>query len=111
MLELSEEEASSLQLIDLYCDFKRQRGQGGRAPVSNYKKMSVVRAEWRRSSPHDTVLTDRARVALRWFMEHPTYRRFHDKHQACLEERKSKRRRRPCTSSLRGYCLTWMVSK
>ena len=86
MLDLSKEEASSLQLIDLYCDYRRQRGKKGHAPVWNYKKMSVIRAEWRRVSPDALDLSPRARAALHWFKhDHPTYGRFYREHQQVLE--------------------------
>ena len=101
MLELSTEEASNLQLIDLFCDFKRQRGQrNGRAPVFNYKKLSVIRAEWRRARPDDVALTDKARAALSWFKhDHPTYAALYAQHQQVLASHAQ-------DSSLPWYILT-----
>ena len=40
MLELSTEEAASPQLMSIYCDYKRQRGQRGKAPTANIKNLS-----------------------------------------------------------------------
>jgi len=88
LLDLPADEISRLQLVDLFCDFKRQRGQRqGRAPVWNYKKMSVIRAEWRRQRPDDAMMSDRGRAALQWFkQEHPTYARFYAQHQKVLAD-------------------------
>ena len=88
LLDLPADEISRLQLVDLFCDFKRQRGQRqGRAPVWNYKKMSVIRAEWRRQRPDDAMTTDMGRAALRWFKhDHPTYARYYAQHQKVLAD-------------------------
>ena len=88
LLDLPADEASRLQLVDLYCDFRRQRGQRqGRAPVFNYKKLSVIRAEWRRARVDDTMTTDMGRAALRWFkQDHPTYARLYAQHLKVLAD-------------------------
>ena len=87
LLGLAEPEARSLAIVDLYCDFKRQRGQKGTAPVSNYKKLSVVRAEWRSGRVEDSLPTDRARAAYAWLLrENPTYGRFIGKHEQYLQD-------------------------
>ena len=79
MLELSTEEAASLQLVNIYCDYKRQRGQGGRAPTAKLKKLSVVRVEWKAEALHPP--TARARAAYLWLRtNHETYARFHIDH-------------------------------
>ena len=72
MVDLTTEEAASLELITIFCDYKRQFGKRGTAPTFNYKKMSVVRAEWKPYAIKDKLPTARARAAYDWFMEtHP----------------------------------------
>ena len=84
MLDLTVEEPQSLEIVDLYCDFKRQYGDKGTAPVFNYKKLSVIRAEWKKLPVRDKLPTGRAQAAYNWFCkEHPVYRNFirrHDEH-------------------------------
>ena len=101
MLDLTSEEVGTLQLIDLFCDYRRQRGKRkGLAPVFNYKKCSVIRAEWRRVRPDDAVRTERACAALGWFkQDHPTYAKYYQMHQKILSDHDQ-------DSSLPWYILT-----
>ena len=78
MVDLTAEEAASLELITIFCDFKRQFGKRGTAPTFNYKKTSVVRAEWKPYAIKDKFPSARARAAYDWFMEtHPVYQHYH----------------------------------
>ena len=71
-----------------FVDYRRQRGRThGRAPVVNYKKLSVVRAEWRRRRVDDTMMTDMGRAALFHFKNHhPTYARYYAMHNKVLSD-------------------------
>ena len=62
MLELSQEEADSLAMLDVYVDFKKIRG--GHAETTNVQKLSVVRAEWRKTSVSPSSV--HAQAAMRW---------------------------------------------
>ncbi|CAK0858984.1 unnamed protein product [Prorocentrum cordatum] len=48
MYDLAREEVDSLRLVRIFCDVKKETGKIGKAPVWNYKKCSVVRAEYTR---------------------------------------------------------------
>ena len=76
MLELSAEEAASLQLAEVYVDFKREAGKVSKGPTFNYKKMSVVRVEWLLPPMAQRPMTTRSSAAYRFFMAHPTYARY-----------------------------------
>ena len=71
MLDLTKEEAKSLEIITLYCDYKRQYGKKNTAPVFNYKKKSVIRAEWKPYDIASKLPTARARAAYAWFLAIP----------------------------------------
>ena len=73
MLELSAAEAKSLQLAEIYVDFRREAGKLSNGPTFNYKKLSVVRVEWIDAPVAQRVETIRAKAALRFFEKHPTY--------------------------------------
>ena len=73
MLELSAEEATSLQLAEVYVDFRREAGKAPKGPAFNYKKLSVVRVEWMSAPVAERALSPRARAAFRYFQRHPTY--------------------------------------
>jgi hypothetical protein len=82
---LSPEETRALQVVRLFCDFKRQRGMKGTAPMSNTKKLSVVRAEWSRLSVRTSLPTERAKAAYDFLTaNNPTYRSFVQRHEAFL---------------------------
>ena len=70
MLDLTSEEAASLEIVKLFCDYKRQYGKSGRAPTFKYRKLSVVRAEWKRHSIVEHLPTPRARAAYAWLCQH-----------------------------------------
>eukprot|EP00973_Karenia_brevis_P031228 4310384-Karenia_brevis.AAC.1 len=72
LVDLTVEEAKSLEIVTLFCDYKRQFGKKGTAPVFNYKKMSVIRAEWKAYDLEDHLPTARARAAYDWLCNtHP----------------------------------------
>ena len=75
MLDLTAAEAESLQLAEVYVDYKREAGKVSKGPTFNYKKLSVVRVEWRLPPMEDRELTPRALAAYRYFQGHPTYAR------------------------------------
>ena len=64
MLDLTKEEAQSLSIVALFCDFKKQYGDSGKAQTFNYKKTSVIRAEWKATRVVDSSGTCRLRMAL-----------------------------------------------
>ena len=76
MLELSATEAASLQLAEVYVDFRREAGKVSKGPTFNYKKLSVVRVEWLPQPISSRKLTVRARAAFRYYQQHPTYARY-----------------------------------
>ena len=76
MLELSAEEAASLQLAEVYVDYRREAGKVSKGPTFNYKKLSVVRVEWLPEPVASRELTVRARAAFRYYQQHPTYARY-----------------------------------
>ncbi|CAK0851570.1 unnamed protein product, partial [Prorocentrum cordatum] len=79
VFELTEEEAASLPITDLQCDYTSVRG--GRAPTACKKKTSVVRARWRARDVQAGLPTPRARAAFAWLMEHSeAYRRYYEMH-------------------------------
>ena len=87
MLDLTAEEAASLQIVNLFCDYKKQFGERGAAPVYNVKKLSVVRAEWKEEPVWHGLTTDRAKAAYLWLREeNPVYRRFLAMHEDHLRE-------------------------
>ena len=87
MLDLTAEEAASLQIVNLFCDYKKQFGERGTAPVYNVKKLSVVRAEWKEEPVWHGLTTDRAKAAYLWLREeNPVYRRFLAMHEDHLRE-------------------------
>ena len=73
MLELSAEEAKSLQLAEVYVDFRHESGKLSKGPTFNHKKLSVVRVEWMDTPVAQRATSIRARAALRYFERHPTY--------------------------------------
>ena len=76
MLELTAAEAESLQLAEVYVDFRRESGKLSKGPTFNYKKLSVVCVEWLSPPVADRQLTERARAAYRFYQRHPTYARY-----------------------------------
>ena len=89
MMDLTADEAKSLEIITLFCDYKRQFGKRGTAPVFNYKKTSVIRAEWKPYRIETKLPTPRARAAYQWFLEHPVYRKYITMHEAYLRQKAS----------------------
>ena len=83
VFELTDEEAASLAIIDLSCDYKCVRG--GRAPTTCKKKTSVIRARWRARDVQAGLPTARARAAFAWLMNNSeAYRRYNEMHQQKL---------------------------
>ena len=76
MLNLTAAEAASLQVAEVFVDFKRESGNISKGPTFNFKKLSVVRVEWLSPAVADRQLTARARAGLRYFQNHPTYARY-----------------------------------
>ena len=109
LLGLTEPEARSLAIVDLYCDFKRQRGQKGTAPVSNYKKLSVVRAEWRSGRVEDSLPTDRARAAYAWLLREIRRTDVSLASMSSTCKMSLQAELWPNTSPLRGCCCTRMA--
>ena len=67
-------------MLRLYVDYKVVRG--GSASVVNYRKLSVVRAEWRRAAVELGLPTPRARAAYDWLMrKNSTYRLYVERHR------------------------------
>ena len=87
MLLLSKDEAAALSIVLLDCVCHKQEGKNKGSPVVNYKKASVVRAEWKRRRVWDGLPTARARAAYRWLVkENVTYRKFIERHDEKLQE-------------------------
>jgi len=86
MLYLTKEEAEALAIITLHCDYKQQKGQKGTAPVANIKKLSVIRAEWKRDPIEQHLPTDRAKAAYQWLHDkNERYRYYVNKQRAATE--------------------------
>ena len=62
MLRMTEEEARSLELVRVFCDMKKERA--GEAVTWNWKKVSLVRAEWKTTAVKDRNLTPKARAVM-----------------------------------------------
>ena len=89
MWKLSPEEQKSLSCIEIHCDYKQERG--GRASTVNYKKKSVVRADWIKSSTPARLQNSKATAAYKWLMSsNATYKRFQEQHSQILEGNKDK---------------------
>lgn len=89
MWRLSPDEQESLSCVAIYCDVDRKRG--GRATTTNYKKLSVVRAEWRKSSTTSRLLTAKSVAAYKWLMSNnSTYKRFQEHHLQIIRENQTK---------------------
>ena len=71
MLELSDAEATSLQLAEVFVDYRREKGKLSKGPTHNFKKLSVVRVEWIPEPVRERCLTVRAQAALRFYERHP----------------------------------------
>jgi len=87
MLDLTEEEATSLEIVELHCDYRRETGQNKKAPVYNVKKVSVIRADWKKRPIRENCPTVRAKAAYDWlFRFNPTYTAYVEKHKNKLRE-------------------------
>ena len=72
MLDLTQEEADSLRLIEVTCGVRSERGKLGSAPVYNLKKTTVVKAHW--IPELDDFPSDRAKAAFEYFEKHEQYK-------------------------------------
>ena len=75
MLELTAAEAASLQLAEVYVDYRRESGKISKGPTFNYKKLSVVRIEWVLPAFAERETALRTQAAYRYYQQHPTYAR------------------------------------
>jgi len=83
VFHLDDAEATALALLELKCDFKVVKG--GRAPTSNKKKTSVIRAVWKACDVKSQLPSERAKEAFSWLMENNArYRFFYEMHKAKL---------------------------
>ena len=69
MPDLSRAEAESLAISDLYCEYKVQKGQSGRAPVVNFKKSGLAQVKYKSRSVQLAVETAKAKAAFQWLTD------------------------------------------
>ena len=82
--ELPVTELSKLAPIDLHVDYKNVKG--GKAPTSNKKKLSVVRATWRRTKVEASLDTQPLRDAYAFLLaNNATYKDYICKHNARID--------------------------
>ena len=84
MWNLTDIEQDCLSCITIFCDIPRARG--GKASTVNYKKTSVVRAEWCKTSTLSRLTTDKSKAAYTWLMNNnTTYKRLQEHHAEVLK--------------------------
>ena len=84
MWKLPDEDQESLSCITIFCDIHRARG--GRASTVNYKKTSVVRAAWCKTSSLSRLNSEKSKAAYTWLMSNnPTYKRLQEQHSEVLK--------------------------
>lgn len=89
MWKLSPEEQESLSCVEIHCDIEKVRG--GKASTVNYKKKSVVKAIWKKTSTLARLLTSKAIAAHDWLMSsNTTYQRFQEQHRQILADNATK---------------------
>ena len=85
MVELSQEEARSLELVLIWCDMKQERGRTRNLGTFNWKKLGITRGKWKEPSMATRPLTPRARAAYDWLMQYnTTYAAWQQKHEAAM---------------------------
>ena len=65
MLDLGVEEARALQIVDLCITKRQEHGKKSRAPVGNWKKLSLIRCRWRMQDVEESLTTPVGRAAFR----------------------------------------------
>ena len=74
MLDLCPDDARALQIVDLHVKKAKQYGMKSKAPIGNWKKLSLMRCRWRMEDVETGLRSSQARAAFRWFQEtHPVY--------------------------------------
>ena len=83
MLELSKDECIELRCVSIFIkNMGRESGKHKKAPVFNYKKLSMSMARWEDRLPEDRCTTVRSHAARRWLYEsNMTYRHYYDMHR------------------------------
>ena len=85
MVELSQEEVRSLELVLIWCDMKQERGRTRNLGTFNWKKLGISRGKWKEPSMSTRLLTPKARAAYDWLMQHnTTYAAWQQKHEAAM---------------------------
>ena len=88
MLDLSVEEARALQIVDLFITKRQEYGKKSKAPVGNWKKLSLIRCRWRLVDVEQSLTTPVGRAAFRWYRDHhPVYAKYLDRHRQWLRDR------------------------
>ena len=89
MLDLPKVGAYALAIVNLYCTSKEdKRGNA----ISNMKKMSLCRAEWKKEAIEANLPNARSRAAYTWLLENnPTYARYIQSHTLVLASEEKNR--------------------
>ena len=59
-MDLSSDEADYLRLVSIKHHYRKERGLSMKAPIANYKKLSVSRGYWMKAVPDTLQLSERA---------------------------------------------------
>lgn len=85
LLSLTADQKTSLAPIDLHCEYKDVRG--GKAPTTCRKKLSVVKAFWKKQRVVDSLSSDDVRQAYAWLLaNNSTYAEHIKNHDRALRD-------------------------
>ena len=88
LLDLTHDEAYVLAIVNLYCDSMEINSKDGKTvshAIPNKKKLSLCRAEWKKTAIASNLPTLRSKAAYAWLLvNNPTYARYISRHNEIL---------------------------
>ena len=88
MLELSEDECRSLEILNLFVKYQKQKGESGKAATWNYKKVALPNVAYNTVAVAEAVSSDKAKAAYDWLMRNqPAYKYWIGKQAEHLREK------------------------